>query len=94
MHEIVQLIIINNSRVGFFDLRNKNISLTIIIDIKDYVSENENNFYYISDSQFKDQRPSLSIDTNFNDTIDENNNALNNSTSLNENRRFENLMLI
>ena len=66
----------------------------IIIDITNHVSENENNFYYILNSQFEDQKPLSNIDTNFNDTIDENNDALNNFTSLNETRRFEDLTLI
>ena len=94
MHEIAQLIIINNSRVESFDLRNKNVSLMIIIDITNHASENENNFHYISNSQLEGQGSLSNIDTNFNDIIDENNNASNNSTSSDEARRFEGLTLI
>ena len=59
-----------------------------------YISDNENNSHYILNSQFKDQKSLSNINTNFNDTIDENNNALNNFISLNENRRFEDLTSI
>ena len=59
-----------------------------------YVNDNENNSHYILNSQFKNQRPLSNVNTNFNYTIDENNNALNNFTSQDENRRFENLTLI
>ena len=94
MHELAQLIIINNFRVEFFNLRNKNILLIIIINMINYVNDNENNSHYILNSQFKNQRPLSNVNTNFNYTIDENNNALNNFTSQDENRRFENLTLI
>ena len=94
MHEIAQLIIINNSRVESFNLRNKNVSLTIIIDMTNHVSENENNSHYISNSQFENQEPLSNIDANFNDTVDENNDASNNLTPSDETRRFENLTLI
>ena len=60
----------------------------------DHASENENNFHHISNSQFEDQEPLSSIDTNFNDTIDENNDALNDFTPSDEARRFEGLILI
>ena len=66
----------------------------IIIDMTNYVNENKNNFYYISNSQLESQRPLSNINTNFNNTIDENNNALNDFMSSNENRRFEDLTLI
>ena len=59
-----------------------------------YVSDDENNFYYTLNSQFENQEPLSNININFIDTIDENNNALNDFTSLNENRRFEDLTLI
>ena len=59
-----------------------------------YINENENNSHYILNSQFKNQKPLSNIDINFNDTIDENNDALNDFTLLNETRRFEDLMLI
>ena len=66
----------------------------IIIDMINHVNEDENNFHHISNSQFKGQRSLSNIDANFNNTIDENNNALNDFTSSNENRRFEDLTLI
>ena len=94
MHEVAQLIIINNSRVEFRDLRNKNVLLIIIIDVTNHVNENENYFHYILNSQLEDQESLSNIDTNFNDTIDENNDALNNLTPSRENRRFEDLTLI
>ena len=94
MHEIAQLIITNNFRVGSLNLRNKNVSLMIIIDMMNYANENENNFYYTSNSQLKNQKSPSNINANFNDTIDENNNALNNLTPSNENRRFKNLTSI
>ena len=75
-------------------MRNKNVLLTIIIDETNYINENENNSHYILNSQFKNQKPLSNIDINFNDTIDENNDALNDFTLLNETRRFEDLMLI
>ena len=59
-----------------------------------HASENENNFHYISNSQFEDQEPLSNTNANFNDTIDENNDASNNLTSSNETRRFEDLTLI
>ena len=59
-----------------------------------YASENKNNFYYILNSQLEDQRSLSNIDANFNDIIDENNDALNDLTSSNETRRFEDLILI
>ena len=59
-----------------------------------HVNENENNFHYILNSQFKDQESLSNININFNDTVDENNNALNDFTSSHENRRFENLTSI
>ena len=85
---------INNSRVESLNLRNKNVSLTIIIDMTNHASENENNLYYISNSQFEDQEPLSNIDANFNDTIDGNNDALNDFISSNETRRFEDLISI
>ena len=85
---------INNSHVESFNLRNKNVLLTIIIDMMNHVNENENNFHYTLNSQFKNQRPLSNINTNFNDTIDENNDVLDDLTPLNEIRRFENLTLI
>ena len=85
---------INNSRAESFNLRNKNVLLTIIIDVTNHASEDENNFHYILNSQFEDQEPLSNIDTNFNDTIDGNNDALNDFTSSNEARRFEDLTLI
>ena len=85
---------INNFHIESLNLRNKNVLLTIIIDVINHVSENENNFHYILNSQFKDQEPLSNIDINFNDTIDKNNNALNDFTSSNETRRFENLTSI
>ena len=94
MHGIVQLIIINNSRVGSFDLRSKNVSLTIIIDITNYVNDDENNFHYTSNSQLEDQKSLSNIDTNFNYIIDEKNDALNDFTPQNENLRFKNLISI
>ena len=94
MHEVVQLIIINNFRVESFNLRNKNVLLIIIINVTNHVNENKNNFHYILNSQFEDQGSSSNINTNFNDTIDENNDALNDFTSLNEDRYFENLTSI
>ena len=75
-------------------MRNKNILLIIIIDITNHVSDDKNNFHYILNSQLEDQKPLSNINTNFNDTIDENNDALNDFTSLNENRRFEDLISI
>ena len=94
MHEIAQLIMINNSRVESYNLRNKNVLSAIIIDITNHASENENNFHYTLNSQFEDQEPLSNIDTNFNDTIDENNDALNDFTSSDETHRFEDLTLI
>ena len=94
MHEFVQLIIINHFRVESLNLRNKNVSLMIIIDVTNHGNDNENNFYYILNSQFEDQKPLSNININFNDTINENNDALNDFTSLNENHRFENLTSI
>ena len=75
-------------------MRNKNVLLMIIINITNHANEDKNNFHYILNSQFKDQKSSSNINTNFNDTIDENNNALNSFTSLNKDRRFENLTSI
>ena len=75
-------------------MRNKNVSLTIIIDITNHVNENKNNFHYILNSQLESQGPSSNIDINFNDIIDGNNNALNDLTPLNEDRRFEDLTSI
>ena len=94
MHEVVQLIMTNNSHVESLDLRNKNVLSTIIIDMTNHVNENENNFHYISNSQFEDQKPLSNIDANFNDTINENNDALNDFTSSNETHRFEDLISI
>ena len=94
MHEVAQLTITNNSRVESLDLRNKNISLTIIIDITNHVNEDENNFHYILNSQFEDQKPLSNTDANFNDIIDENNDASSDLTSSNETRRFKNLISI
>ena len=84
----------NNFRVESLNLRNKNVLSTIIIDITNHASEDENNFYYILNSQLEGQEPLLNINTNFNDTIDENNNASDDLTSSNETRRFEGLTLI
>ena len=94
MHEVAQLIITNNFRTESFDLRNKNVSLTIIIDVTNHASENKNNFYHISNSQLEDQKPLSNINTNFNNIVDKNNDASNDFTSLNEIRRFENLTSI
>ena len=85
---------INNSRFESFDLRNKNVLLIIIIDMTNHVSDDENNFHYILNSQFKDQESLSNINTNFNNIINENNDALNDFTSSNENRYFKNLILI
>ena len=46
-----------------------------------HASDDENNFYYISNSQFEDQGSLSNININFNHTIDENNDALNDFTS-------------
>ena len=98
MHKIAQLIIINNFPVESFNLRNKNVLLSIIIDIINHASDNESNFHYILNSQFENQKPLSNIDTNFNHTTNENenreNNALNDFTSQDENLRFENLTSI
>ena len=59
-----------------------------------HVNDDENNFHYILNSKFKDQGPLLNIITNFNNIIDENNNALNDLTSSNEDYYFENLISI
>ena len=66
----------------------------IVIDITNHASDNENNFRYTLNSQFENQKPLSNINTNFNHTIDENNNALNNLTSQDKNLRFENLTSI
>ena len=59
-----------------------------------HASDDENNFHYILNSQLKDQKPSSNININFNYTIDENNDALNDFTPQDENLRFENLISI
>ena len=66
----------------------------IIIDVTNHASENENNFHHILNSQFKGQESLSSIDTNFNDTIDENNNASNDLTSSDEAHHFKSLTFI
>ena len=81
MHEIVQLIIINNFRVKSLNLRNKNVLLSIIINMINYVNDDENNLYYILNSQFEDQKSLSSINANFNHTIDKNNDASDDLTS-------------
>ena len=94
MHEIIQLIIINNFRVESFNLRNKNVLLIIIIDIINHASDDENDFHYILNSQLEDQKLLSNINTNFNNTIDENNDVLNDFTSSDENHRFKDLISI
>ena len=46
-----------------------------------HANDNENNFYYILNSQFEDQELLSNINANFNYIIDENNNVLNDFTS-------------
>ena len=94
MHEVAQLIITNNSHIEFLNLRNKNILLTIIINVTNYANDDENNFRYTSTSQLENQELLSNININFNYTIDENNDILNNFTSQNGNLRFENLTSI